>query len=227
MANFCVECGESVQQDWNACPNCGTALLKEIGVSYTPATVQYPSQKIEPTPIVRKAKSSVQKIAEKSWRISLIGGVISLLALLTPAASSGSYGMGFITWNMWLFGFNTFYEYGYGTTNFWTDMPIPFSLSLIITFLIILSAILVLYKSFNLRRLDINTSPIFLWCGLLTIVAPIIFMVLFELYMLMGTTMSFWSIMTPGFAIIGQFVGGALIIIGYILGKRANESIIS
>ena len=55
MANFCSNCGTKVDQSWNACPKCGTALGGGINSQSTPQYYNTPYTQEAPKPSAWKS----------------------------------------------------------------------------------------------------------------------------------------------------------------------------
>ncbi len=222
MANFCIECGRKLEPDWNVCPDCGKRVLKDPSNVISP---QYPVQtpiQYPPSPIVKQEKAPIEVVSEKSWIFYLIAGVLSLIAIFTPTGvyQYTYFGIVVESWNMWMYGYNQMYIYSEGTLSFWTDMPIPLLLSIITTLIIAIMIIIILIGAIKLRNAEVKSSAILLSCGIILILTAIAYLLVFHIYTLSSSGDSIWSLMSPGFGLIGQFISGILIIIGYAIAKR-------
>ena len=76
MANFCSNCGTKVEQTWNACPKCGTALGGSVISQKTPLQYAQPVQQ-------QYGKPSSGKKHTHSM-LGLIFGAISLFLIIIP-----------------------------------------------------------------------------------------------------------------------------------------------
>jgi hypothetical protein len=224
MANFCIECGRELSPDWNVCPDCGTKVFK------VPAKVSYsqsdPSmaQKYPPPLSIKQEKTTIEIVNQYIWILSLIAGIMGLLAILAPAGvyQYTYFGMVVESWNMWMFGYNVLYDYSAGYLTFWTDMPVPYSLSIITTIIIVITSIMIIGFSIRLKNKEVKSSGLILGAGIILIITAVAYIIVFHIYTSSFSGYSIWTLMFPGFGLIGQFISGVLIIIGYIVAKRYN-----
>jgi hypothetical protein len=222
MANFCIECGRKLEPDWNVCPDCGKRVMKDLSdISSPQYSIQAPIQ-YQPSTIMKQEKAPIEKVSEKSWIFYLVAGVLSLIALFTPTGvyQYTYFGIVVESWNMWMYGYNVWYVYSEGTMSFWTDMPVPHLLSIITTLIIVFMIILIIVNALKLRNAEVKASKLLLGCGIILILTAIAYLIVFHIYTLSYSGDSIWTLMAPGFGLIGQFISGILIIIGFVIAKR-------
>lgn len=223
MGNFCTECGSALQAEWKVCPNCGVPIisLPEQGSAYKVKTLQRPVQYQYPKSLVT-LKTSKQKWAEKSWIFSLVAGIIGLVSLLTPFSSGkiyNFYGVLVFSFEQWWFGYNTVYDYDLGYESFWME-NLSFLLPEVITLIIVIfSNLLILIIAARLPKRAKNTSNWLIGGAIGLLGSSIALIAIFELLFMIDSDYSYWQMMSPGFAIIWQFIGFVLVIIGYSVGK--------
>ncbi|MFX1470754.1 MAG: zinc-ribbon domain-containing protein, partial [Promethearchaeota archaeon] len=96
---FCPECGKPLENDSNICSNCGFKIIFETREH----SGSINEQRIEETDsiprITKKAKPFKKRMGFLSWILLIIGAIIGLYALFTPA---GTIKVGDIfSWDMW------------------------------------------------------------------------------------------------------------------------------
>ena len=222
MANFCTECGRKLEPDWNVCPDCGKKVIDRLSDIKAPESSIQPPIQYPPSPIMKQEKAPIEIVSEKSWIIYLVAGVLSLIAIFTPAGvyQYTYFGVLVESWNMWMYGYNQMYVYSEGTLSFWTDMPVPLMLSIITTLIIAIMIIIIIVGAIKLRNAEVKSSALILSCGIILILTAIAYIVVFHIYTLSYSGDSIWTLMFPGFGLIGQFISGILIIVGYVIAKR-------
>jgi len=155
------------------------------------------------------------------WVFPLIGGIITLISLLTPAVSANL--MGVITASLWVWDLYTFTFVDTFGTEFVTE-PLVLIPSLISTCLLIIGGILLLttgmkLKNRNLEQVNIKVPSIL--AGVVILIAELLWLSMVPTFFPMtkyygpsypGT---FWSLMgisfhTAGFGIIGGFLSTAI-----------------
>lgn len=180
-------------------------------------------------------ENSKQKLIKKKINIkviigkifSFIAGIMGLLALFTPAAYAkiSDSGITLLSWNMWMFGFHDYYDYEIGTDTFWTGDIDLLAAQLTITTIVIILNILVLFEATRIRKNRIY-EPIFSVISAIGLfIAMIVYIGIFEFWGWIVVDESFWSLLSVGFAIIGQFLASGLMFIGYLIAKSSTKYI--
>jgi len=152
------------------------------------------------------------EIKDYIWTVPLIGGILALGAFFAPAAYYGNY------YYLWMWALES--------SQSWTisgilirrvefldnpDILIP---SIILSVIIFLCILALIGSSFLYRKRMRNgkVNPI-VWLGasICILGSTIAWIIIIEAVMFP----SFWSIINPGFGVIGMFIGSILSIIGY------------
>lgn len=94
----------------------------------------------------------------KSWIFSLIAGIIGILALFTPASHAvlSIYGINFLSWHMWMFGFHYYYDYEYGLAPFWTADTYLLMFQIAITIIVFVVNLGVLILALGIKESVLN-----------------------------------------------------------------------
>lgn len=150
------------------------------------------------------------------WSIPLIGGIISLIALLTPAAYDSSMENYYY---YWIWGFVS-YKIGYIEHIGFDEYILSLIPSIICSSILITSMVILIISSNKYRK---GISNMRLFPGILIITITIVWILLMEIADLIQFGSSFWEPFYPGFGVIGMFIGGALSIIGYAVQKKIRE----
>jgi len=224
MARFCSNCGSPVEEGWNVCPNCGNHLrikpiedIKSVSGELLPSIVPSSVEPVyKPTETSFKAKTT-----HKYWIFSLIAGIVSLIALLTPA-SYNTLGFGAVFFGF-SFGLIVIFQLGYGMASGWTTNPIELTISIISTVMILISAIIIIVKSARLKKSGILYSNTILAFGFLIIGGTFHYIISFEILSRFLGYGSFWLNVALGPALILQFAVLFLIIAGYSIGKKRSK----
>lgn len=157
-----------------------------------------------------------------------MAGIVGLASLLTPFASERAIdGMGVLLYSLdqWWFGFNTWYSHPITNTSFWTGNPL-YLIPEIITFIgIVLSNCIVLIIAARLPNKENPTSKGLIGGAIGLLVSSIALIVSFHIVSLIGLGYSYWREMSPGFALIWQFIGSILVFFGYYVGKARSKAI--
>ena len=156
------------------------------------------------------------------WIAPLLGGVLSLIALLTPATYLSMYGEYFYVWMWGLVSIKLYDPYDdiYYTDTQLTDNVRLLIPSIICSIFIFIFAV-ILIASANLNRTgkkefnELKRS----WYGLsfLSIITTAAWMISYEIIIYIEISQSFWNVMDPGFGVIGIFLGALISIIGTIV----------
>ncbi len=183
-------------------------------------------------------KQKVKKLKDirnHIWKIILISGIILLISVFTPVSSYIRPGA---QSHVWLWGLNYFNIEGFGSEfSFWL-LGEPLYINLSSRLVEIFIAIGITISSVKLITIgnDIRMSRIGLKeqeqklgkIGALMIIAPIIYVAsryifgnLYYLFLGIDSVYVLWSGGSgPGFAFIGPFIGGALVIISVYASKK-------
>jgi hypothetical protein len=149
------------------------------------------------------------------WVLILIGGILVLISVFTPIIH---HPFSVYPWDLeyyyWMWGL--FYQNGMGFHFDAFLAPIHVRISiymirLIPTILILLSSILLIIMANRLKVGRINIKDVekkLIGCGVLIILAPIIFVVSYSLFGPYTIFITYTEY--PGFAFIAPFIGGAL-----------------
>ena len=173
MPNLCSKCRFELREDWNICPECEEPIygkLKEL------------------KRIKAETKSIEQKITGKIWILTLIAGIIGILALFTPASTSSvSYsGVVLISMDSWMFGLNIFYEYGVGYDVFFTGNPYILGVEIVSLIILVIINIILIGISLSVRK-DVNEMPVDIFHIYLAIA-----LVIGTLVYIVGNEIIFW-----------------------------------
>ncbi len=158
------------------------------------------------------------------WIFPFIGGIITLISFLTPAACvidrSPSLDIDFYLWMINLY-FSHRYEAGIHTVRIEFDTPlISLIPSIICSILIIILSIITIITANKYRKRVLDTKITWLVSAILTIIATVIWMIMMEISRRVLYGHEFWGLFNPSFGIIGLFLGAGLEIVGYIFSKK-------
>lgn len=167
---------------------------------------------------------NLKEIYENIWLFPLIGGIFSLIALLTPAAY---FTESFYTFYLWMWGLTSVqmddpYFGNYGDTTFIEDIFILHP-SIIISIIIGVSSTVLISSAFICKK-KLKTSSVikskWLTPAILILIGTMAWMICMELYFQLGpTSRSFWGTINPGFGVIGMFLGSGFALGGYVISK--------
>ena len=179
--------------------------------------------------------SLIKDLREYIWTLPLVGGVLMLISVFTPAYSANLYP---VEEYYWMWGLNYVSVSGYGSQTIFiaaeepSQYLMPVFLVGFIPFLLILICSLALVISGNAvrtGRCDVkHRENLWIIMGIIMFVAPIIFIIGIDItiknyleYVLgpMPPGYDFWGVYNPGFAVIAPFIGGVLSIGGSIASK--------
>ncbi len=156
-------------------------------------------------------------IREKAWAFPIVGGIIALIALLTPTAYLSEY-LG--SMYVWMWGLLSVQLYGYGSNTQFTEEPGELMISIICTIIVLISIIAMLASGSSNKKFRATAKS---W------VAPSVFLMIGTIIYIVGLEIntyniggfSFWSNINPGFGVIGMFLGGIVSLIGYGVSKMS------
>lgn len=169
----------------------------------------------------------VRVLYEYMWVFPLIGGMFSLLALLTPAAFLSRSGNIFSLWMWGLVSVRVFDGSGFIRNTAFTDNIFIITPSVVFSILIGVCAIVLISSAISCKRdlkgvLGIKSS--WLTPGILIIISTVGWIISIELvYRLGPSSMSFWEIIDPGFGVIGMFLGSGFAIGGYAISRYGTK----
>ena len=161
------------------------------------------------------------EIYDYLWGFPLVGAILGIIAMLTPAAYLTEFGSSFY---LWMWGLVSFQIYDYGTTAY-TDNILIIIPSVIISIVIVISIIALLAsanKYRNDRKVGIISNGKGLTSSIFIIVSTIAWIISIETVYISGG-MSFWGLTSPGFGVIGMFLGSVITIIGYAVSKYGSK----
>jgi len=168
------------------------------------------------------------------WILPFLGGLLSLIALIIPTASSYFLNEEYeLTRYFWLWGL--FYGRLYIFERFDTEIFIGVSIfipeifipALLATILIFVSARSCIKTALRFRKGERHFSEIkksWLITGILYIISPIIYVVGMQIGFNLnqqrsgGSLLNFWQNHVPNFGIIAPLISGLLVLIGVIIG---------
>ncbi len=166
----------------------------------------------------------MKEIKKLVWIFPLIGGIITLIALLTPAAyfiyRSPSFTSDFYLWMCNLY-FSHRFEFGIYTTIIEFDTQlIGLIPSIILSLIITILSILTITTAIKCRKGTMNINISWMVSAVVIIIATIIWMIMMEVSRRVLYGHQFWGIFNPGFGVIVPFIGAGLEIVGYIFLKK-------
>ncbi|MFW9818929.1 MAG: hypothetical protein ACFFE5_04915 [Candidatus Thorarchaeota archaeon] len=162
------------------------------------------------------------------WGFPLIGGLIIIISFLTPAATFTYQESSFYSeFYRWMLDFYIAYDYTDGiltTTRFGLNTSITGYISYMISFLIIGLTIFLLINAIRYKKKRLFPKINWLVFPILTLMLTIAWMAMKEVSTILSFNHSFWGLLSPGFGIIGLFLGDGIEIIGYILFKKSQRN---
>lgn len=208
--NYCGECGNPLTQDDQiSCPKCG-ALIESKPIS----------RPIGDQPM-KKLKIKRRGWENFSWILLLLGSIIGLYGLTTPA---GSFRIGDLySWDMWMFGYNIMYDWEFGTDIFWTANPELMAISIVSTLFVIIANILAIVGAVSLIIKKNFGHWLAIISSIILFAFTLFYVIAYEIYFQINIGESFWSLFTPGFAVYGQFPALFIMIGGYLIARSASK----
>jgi len=168
---------------------------------------------------IKTSEPKKSKLANYSWILLSIGSIIGLISLIAPAGSFHYENL--LSWDMWMFGYNISYDWSVGTEIFWTSNPILLTFSLVTFVSVIIANLLGLIGAIELRRQNYYTYRTAGRSSIILIGLTLFYLIAYELHFVISTGVSFWSFLYPSFAVYGQFIGAALMIVTFFIAKNA------
>lgn len=221
--NFCPECGKSLENDSNICPNCGFKIISELKEHASTINEQIRREPVLIPKITQKAKPLKKRMGFLSWILLIIGAIIGLYALFTPA---GTIKVGDIfSWDMWMFGYNRVYDWEVGLDTFWTLNEDLLGVSIVSTIFVIVGNILAVVSAGSLIIKGNHTSYLAIIAPVILIGSALFYLAAYQVLMFFSTGESFWSLINPSFAIWGQFLAAVIMVSGFFISRSSPEYI--
>jgi hypothetical protein len=197
VSRSCPVCGHIIESEYQRyCDKCSTDL-KQMKPDYPSTLVKPPSS-----------------VKDYDWAFPLVGGIIALIAFITPAGYYSDFS-GSI--NIWMWGLFSIYAYGYGSITMFTQDPGELLISVSGSILVLISIIVIISKANKTRNYGDKSK----WLGasISLIIGTIFWIVGMEINGQISAGVSIWSVINPGFGVIGMFMGAILAIIGHAINK--------
>ncbi|MBY9018325.1 MAG: zinc ribbon domain-containing protein [Candidatus Lokiarchaeota archaeon] len=202
---YCPECGNPLKpEDMKFCPNCKTLI--ETEPRYQPKTNI-------------KAKKRVWR--NSSWILLLIGSVIGIMSIFIPAGSFHLANL--LSWDMWMFGYNIFFESGVGTDIFWTGNSDFFAFSIGSTVFVVIGNVMAILGVITLLR---KKDYAYLLAGAGAVIltgSTLFYLISYEVYSWIFFGDTFWGVLYPWFGVYGQFIAAAFMLPAFFLARRASQ----
>lgn len=161
-------------------------------------------------------------IEDYLWAFPLLGGILTFIAILTPASFLFEGGVSIFIWMWGLASINISNYYETINLVIFTDNPLILIPSIIISVVILLNIIILFLSSYFYRR-DRNKGKVVNSRGLIAsifiIISTILWMISMEITFFTGSGISFWFNNNVGFGVLGVFLGAGLGIMGYGFSK--------
>ena len=179
------------------------------------------------------------KVKSFIWILPLIGGLLTLITIFTPAAYYFEGNGRLIFW-MWGW-YDRIGIWSFGLSKGFISDPLILNIGTICTVLIIVGASIFIVNSISaafIFRKGNRFTKIVLWvwflCGILLIIAPIFWMVMVQIFPPFSSIpvgsdppLNFWSVFFPAWAVIAPILTGALscgtIILFKIIYVKSNK----
>jgi len=163
------------------------------------------------------------EIYDYVWGFPLVGAILGIIAMLAPSAYISDFSGSFYLWMWGLVSVQIFDPYygNFGTTAY-TDNILIIIPSVIISIVIMISIISLLATANKCRndiKLGITGNSKGLTPSILIVISTIAWIISIEVVYMSGG-MSFWNLTSPGFGVIGMFLGSVITIIGYAVSKQ-------
>lgn len=162
-------------------------------------------------------------IGKYIWWFPLIGGITTLISFSTPAAyffyDYPTYSTQFYRWMLDFYVSLVFFENGTQTINTGINTSPTGYISWICSLLIIISSIIIILNANKYRKGIIVPKNNWLIFSLIITTLTLSWMIMKEISTINSYSHSFWGLLSPGFGIIGPFLGAGLILVGYLFLK--------
>ncbi len=151
------------------------------------------------------------------WVPPLIGGILSLISLATPAAYFSQMGNSIYVWMWGFLSIKLYGYYGYITETAFTDNMNLLIPSIICSLIIFIGAVtLIAFANMN-RKGTTNVQEVknkWYFLSILLIITTAGWMIVYEVLAQVEVGFSWWENMDPGFGVIGIFIGAVISLIG-------------
>lgn len=149
-----------------------------------------------------------------TWVFPIVGGIISIIGVLTPLATFYNY---FYIW-MWGLVFSRLY----GISIEFINNPFIFSIGISTSILIVICSVTLIITGFLYNRshyTDKKISKLWLSCGFIILICTVISLIIVDFYTYNGMFIyGIWEICDPSFGAIGPILGSVLAIgIGFMV----------
>ncbi|MFX1435314.1 MAG: hypothetical protein ACFFB1_16205 [Promethearchaeota archaeon] len=138
-------------------------------------------------------------------------------------APAGSFHYGNLySWDMWMFGYNIIYDWEVGTEIFWTANRYLSLFSIFSTVFVVIGNCLSIFAAVKVKRksdyahISAGISPLILFG------ATLFYLISYELYFVINASESFWSLLSPSFAVYGQFIAAAFMVPTFFIARKAS-----
>lgn len=196
---YCGKCGNSLEEEWISCPYCGRAIEGQASQS----------QQLQPAWI-----NDIKKLFQDYiWIFPLIGGVLTIIALLSPIAyfEGAFFGLP-VKWYLWMWGFGYGIN-GFGVVNDDEFLILSFGISLLFS----ISSIKLIHIAYRVKTYEDvydSLNKLLYAIGIFQVILIIGLMVVLEIFYT-----GIWAIAEVGFGIIGIFISAFITIIAGVLKK--------
>ncbi|MHA1320400.1 MAG: zinc ribbon domain-containing protein [Promethearchaeota archaeon] len=202
---YCPECGNPLKpEDMKFCPNCKTLIETE--------------SKFQPKRNIKARKRIWQN---SSWILLLIGSVIGIISIFIPAGSFHFANL--LSWDMWMFGYNIFFESGVGTDIFWVGNSDLFAFSIGSTIFVVIGNIIAILGVIMLLR---KKDYAYMLAGTGAVILTgftLFYLISYEVYSWIFFGDTFWGVLYPWFGVYGQFIAAAFMVPAFLLARRASQ----
>jgi len=223
MAKFCAECGKPLNKDLTLCPNCGMPVVYDTVDHSRSLSVEKSIEKEIIPHSTKRKKPLIKKLGFFSWILLFIGSAIGLYALFTPAGSVKIADI--YSWDIWMFGYNIVFESGVGFDVFWTLNENLLTVSLMSTIFVIIGNIAAIVSAVLLIKRGVQTTYVLLIAPIVLVGSVLFYLAGYQVLMFLGTGESFWSLISPAFAIYGQFLAALFMISGFFIARGSSKYI--
>ncbi|MFX1468623.1 MAG: zinc ribbon domain-containing protein, partial [Promethearchaeota archaeon] len=161
-----------------------------------------------------------------TWAVSLIGGILALIAFFTPAVSIEAYDGSIYLWIWGLISYEIYNEYYeiYDSDTTFIDNPDVLIPSIVCSIFLVLCILILIGTSLNYRsriKEGIGNPNPWLVSSLLIIAFTIAWIIAMDISW--EVYPDFWDYFDPNFGVIGPFLGSGLAIVGFIAAKVSQK----
>ncbi|MFX1597269.1 MAG: hypothetical protein ACFFBK_14520 [Promethearchaeota archaeon] len=157
-----------------------------------------------------------------TWAVSLIGGILALIAFFTPTVSIEAYDGSIYLWVWGLISYDIYNSFLgiYESDTAFIDNPDILFPSIVCSIFLILGILILILTSLNYRsriKNRIGKPDSWLFSSLLIIAFTIAWIIAMDIFW--EGYPAFWDYFDPNFGVIGPFLGSGLAIAGFIAAK--------